>query len=87
MVVSKDDQVHSRCMLRQILGRQAHPHENQLRTGRLFKNNRIQWIFGRSMTGLDCAGKRALFDGDAISNPTGCSSPPAPITCCPHPGL
>lgn len=30
-----------------------------------FKNNRIQWIFGRSMTGLDCAGKRALFDGDS----------------------
>ena len=65
VVVSKDDQVHSRCMLHKFLSGERTAQGINFVPEDFFENNRIQWIFGRSMTGLDCAGKRALFDGDS----------------------
>ena len=65
VVVSRDDQVHSRCMLHIYLSGERTAQGINFVPENFFEDNRIQWISGRSMTGLDCAGKRALFDGDS----------------------
>lgn len=62
VVVSKDDQVHSRCMFHKYLSGERNAEGINFVPGDFFTDNRIQWISGRAMTGLDCAGKRALLD-------------------------
>lgn len=62
VVVSKDDQVHSRCMLHKFLSGERNAEGINFVPGDFFTGNRIQWISGRAMTGLDCAGKRVLLD-------------------------
>lgn len=63
ILVSRDDQVHSRCMLHKYLSGERTETEINFVAEDFFTQNQIQWLPGRSMTGLDCAGKKVLLDG------------------------
>lgn len=63
ILVSKDNQVHSRCMLHKYLSGERTEAEISFVNEDYFARNRIKWLPGRSMTELDCAGKRVLLDG------------------------
>lgn len=66
MVVSRDSQVHSRCMLHKFLSGERTAEGINFVPESFFVDYNINWIPGRAMTGLDCAGKRVLFDGDSF---------------------
>ena len=66
VVVSRDSQVHSRCMLHKFLSGERTAEGINFVPESFFVDYNINWIPGRAMTGLDCAGKRVLFDGDSF---------------------
>ena len=63
ILVSKDDQVHSRCMLHKYLSGERTEAQINFVAEDFFAQNQIKWLPGRSMTSLDCAGKKVLLDG------------------------
>lgn len=67
VLVSKDDKVHSRCMLHKFLGGGRSAEEIDFTEPDFFQNNRIDWIKGKSMTRLDCGASRIeLEDGTQV---------------------
>lgn len=66
IIVSKDSRVHSRCMLHKYLSGERTEAGINFVAENFFRQNRIKWLPGRSITGLDCAGRRGLLDGGEI---------------------
>ena len=62
VLVSKDDQVHSRCMLHKYLGGERDAEGISFIPPGFFKQNNITWYPGRAMVRLDCAERRILLD-------------------------
>ena len=62
VLVSKDDQVHSRCMLHKYLGGERDAEGISFIPPGFFKQNNITWYPGKAMVRLDCAERRILLD-------------------------
>ena len=62
VLVSKDDQVHSRCMLHKYLGGERDAEGISFIPPGFFKQNNITWCPGKAMVRLDCAERRILLD-------------------------
>ena len=62
ILVSKDDQVHSRCMLHKYLGGERDAEGISFIPPGFFKQNNITWYPGKAMVRLDCAERRILLD-------------------------
>lgn len=58
VLVSKDDQVHSRCMLHKYLGGERDAEGISFIPPGFFKQNNITWYPGKAMVRLDCAERR-----------------------------
>lgn len=63
ILISRDDQVHSRCMLHKYVSGERTEAEINFVAEDFFTQNQIKWLPGRSMTGLDCSGRKVLLDG------------------------
>lgn len=62
ILVSKDDQVHSRCMLHKYLSGQRDVEGISFIPSDFFEQNSITWYPGKTMVRLDCGGSRILLD-------------------------
>lgn len=68
LMISKDDKVHSRCMLHKYLCRERSAEEINFVPEDFFRANRIEWMSGRTAKGLDCAGQKVkLDDGSEVT--------------------
>jgi len=62
VIISTDDAVYSRCMLHKFIGGVRNVAELSFIPSGFFEENNIRWRDGVTVTGLDTAGKRVLFN-------------------------
>ena len=62
VLVSKDDKVHSRCMLHKYLGGQRTAGEIDFTPPDFFESLGIDWIAGKATTRLHCEEERIELD-------------------------
>ena len=83
-VISKDDHVHSRCMLHKYISGERDERAINFSSEDFFSANRVQWIHGDSVTGVNAEGKTVSYDGgsagyDKLLIATGADSVIPPI--------
>ena len=67
-MISTDEQVHSRCMLHKYLSHERTAEELNFVPEDFFEANHINWIKGKTVSGLDTAEKKVkLTDGGEVS--------------------
>ena len=66
VLVSKDDKVHSRCMLHKYLGGQRTAGEIDFTPPDFFESLGIDWIAGKAMTRLHCEEERIELDDGTL---------------------
>lgn len=67
-MISTDEQVHSRCMLHKYLSHERTAEELNFVPEDFFEANHINWIKGKTVSGLDTAEKKVkLVDGGEVS--------------------
>lgn len=65
VVISKEDQVHSRCMLHKFLSHERTKQEINFVPETFFNANRIQWISGRAAVNVNCQDKKVRLNDDS----------------------
>lgn len=63
VVVSKDEQVHSRCMLHKVIGGERSAESINFAGKDFFEKNNVVWEKGRSVTAVDPVSKTVTLDG------------------------
>lgn len=66
VLVSKDEKVHSRCMLHKYLGGQRTAEEIDFAPPGFFESQGIDWIAGKAMTGLHCDEETVELDDGTL---------------------
>lgn len=66
VVISRDDQIHSRCMLHKYLSGERNEKEINFVPEDFFQSNRIQWLKGKAITSLNCAEQRVKLDDGSM---------------------
>ncbi len=61
-MISTDRQVHSRCMLHKYLSHERTAEKLSFVPEGFFETNRIHWIKGKTVTGLDTAKKKVILE-------------------------
>ena len=61
-MISTDRQVHSRCMLHKYLSHERTAEKLSFVPEDFFETNRIHWIKGKTVTGLDTAKKKVILE-------------------------
>ncbi len=61
-MISTDRQVHSRCMLHKYLSHERTAEKLSFVSEDFFETNRIHWIKGKTVTGLDTAKKKVILE-------------------------
>lgn len=61
-MISTDRQVHSRCMLHKYLSHERTDEKLSFVPEDFFETNRIHWIKGKTVTGLDTAKKKVILE-------------------------
>lgn len=62
-MISTDEQVHSRCMLHKYLSHERSAEALNFTDKDFFEKNNIRWQKGRTVEGLDTAGKKVMLSG------------------------
>lgn len=66
-MISTDEQVHSRCMLHKYLSHERTAEKLSFVPEEFFRDNHIDWIKGKTVTGLDTAARKVkLKDGTEV---------------------
>jgi NAD(P)H-nitrite reductase large subunit len=63
VMVSTDDEVHSRCRLHKLIGGQRNAEQLSFVPKGFFGDNGISWISGKTVTAVDAKNKRVAFNG------------------------
>ncbi|MCL2006878.1 MAG: FAD-dependent oxidoreductase [Treponema sp.] len=85
VIVSKDEEVHSRCMLHKVISGERSPESINFINDDILDSPRVQWIKGKTITRLDAptktayAGDEKIASGDTVLVATGSDSIIPPI--------
>ncbi|SFG22870.1 Pyridine nucleotide-disulphide oxidoreductase [Desulfotomaculum arcticum] len=85
-VISRDEQIHSRCMLHHVISGERSPEKTSFVEADFFKRYNVRWLAGREIISLDTTGKKVrLSNGeeeryDRLLIATGASSVLPPVT-------
>ena len=66
-VISKDEHVHSRCMLHKYISGERDERTMNFSSEDFFAQNKIEWLRGVAVTGVNAAAKTVLCDGGAVN--------------------
>lgn len=66
VMVSKDDQVYSRCMLHLKLAGGRDDDGVRFRDADFFRKNRVEWLAGREAIGVDVSGRKVRLDDGSV---------------------
>ena len=66
VIVSKDDSIHSRCMLHKLISGQRDEKALSFIPDGFFEEQGIDWLSGQGVTSIDTAGQRAYLEGGSI---------------------